>query len=429
MVKTVLSIISLLLLLQIGILNLSAQEYTQWELPDGVIARLGKGRINDMQYSPDGSVLAVATTIGIWIYDTETYQEQALLSRSHQEMEKVYFNHDGTVLSGLEMFSNKITHWDLTLPGIKKVSIKSHDFPLQALYSSDGSTFVTKSFKDIHIHDAKTNTSIHKLKGHADYISCLAYSPDDKIIASGSHDQLVRLWDVKTGRSIRTLRGHQDNVTFLSFSPDGSTLISISKDMTINFWDITSRELKLPFAIEGVISDKHLENEKIKRTFFSPNKDILVTAGEYRTIHLWDSTTGELKQTFPDNNENKKETGYILGIEDVLFSPDGKSILSLANDYQIRMWDIATGKRRRFSGYTGYIKNAAFSPDEKTLATADYPGDIRIWDIMTGELKKTTLNLHPRNGSHNMQYDANYISFTPNGEKVIISETDASISL
>ena len=430
MIKTVLSIIGLLLLiLQIGLLNLSAQEYTQWELPDGAIARLGKGRINDMEYSPDGSILAVATTVGIWIYDTDTYQERALLSRSHQEMEKVYFNHDGTVLTGMEMFSHKVTHWDITLPEINKPSKKKHDLPHNATYSSDGNTFATKNFKEIHIWDSNTNTSKHKLKGHKDYIACLAYSPDDKIIASGSHDQTVRLWDVKTGKHIRTLTGHQDNITFLSFSLDGSTLISVSSDMTIIFWDINIGKLKLTLASEGVITQKSFQKEKIEKTFFSPDQSMLITAGEYRTIHLWDSTTGGLKQTFSENNENKKETDYIWGIEEVLFSPDGKSILSVVNDYQIRMWDIATGKRRRFTGYTGYLTNACFSPDEKTLATVDYPGDIRIWDIMAGKLKRTISNLYPRDSSHYAQYDTNYIGFTPNGEKVIISEFDGAISL
>ena len=417
----------MLLLLQINIPNIYAQDYTQWELPDGAIARLGKGRINDMQYSPDGSILAVATTIGIWVYDTDTYQEQALLSRSHQEMEKVYFNHDGTVLTGMEMFGNKITHWDVTLLKIKKSSTNRHDFLRHTTYSSDGNTFATKSFKEIQIRDSKTNTSKYILKGHGDNISCLVYSPDDKIIASGSHDQTVRLWDVETGKQIRMLRGHQDNITFLSFSPDGSTLISISRDMTINFWDITSGELKLPFAIQGVISDKIETKEKIKRTFFSPDRSILITAGESRTIHLWDSTTGKLKQTFSDKNEDKKETGYISGVEDILFSPDGKSILSLVKGYEIRMWDIATGKRRRFTGNTGYVSDATFSPDGKTLATADYPGGIRIWEIMTGKLKRTISNLNPRDSLHRTQHDIYSIAFIQKGEKVVISEAYGAI--
>ena len=430
MIKTVLPIISLLLLiLQFGIRNIYAQDYTQWELPDGAIARLGKGKINDMEYSPDGTILAVATTIGIWVYDTETYQERKLFTRSHQEMEKVNFDSDGTVLVGTERFSNKVTRWDVTLPEIEKSSKKKHDFPLKAIYSSDRNTFATIRSKDIHIWDPETNTSKHILKGHKDYIGCLSYSPDSQIIASGSHDQTIRLWDVKTGKHIRTLTEHQSKIIFLSFSPDGNTLISGSSDMTINFWDIPSMELKLPLAIQGVISDKSIEKEKIKRTFFSPDKSILVTAGESRTIHLWDTSTGKLKHTFSDKNKDDKERSYVKEVENILFSPDGKSILSLVRDYQIRMWDIATGKRIPFTGNTGYFTNATYSPDGKTLATGNYPGEIRIWDIMTGKLKRTISNFNPRDTSHNTEHDTYYIAFTPNREKAIISEAYGVLSL
>lgn len=429
MTKTVLPIIWLLLILQFGILNIYAQDYTQWELPDGAIARLGKGRINDMEYSPDGKILAVATTIGIWVYDTETYQERKLFTRSHQEMEKVNFERDGTVLVGTERFSNKVTRWDVTLPEIEKSSKKKHDFARKAIYSSDRNTFATISSKDIHIWDSETNTTKHKLKGHEDYIGCLSYSPNSQFIASGSHDQTIRLWDVNTGKHIRTLTGHQSKIIFLSFSPDGNTLISGSSDMTINLWDIDSRELKLPFAIQGIISDKSIKKEKIKRTFFSPDKSILVTTGETRTIHLWDTSTGKLKHTFSDKNEDSKEKSYRRGVEDILFSPDGKSILSLVNDYQIRMWDIATGKRIPFTGNTGYLTNATYSPDGKTLATGNSPGEIRIWDIMTGKLKRTISNFTPRIDYHNTKYDTYFIAFTPNREKAIISEAYGTLSL
>lgn len=427
--KTVLPVISLLILiLQFGLLNLHAQDYTQWELPDDAIARLSKGRINDMEYSPDGSLLAVATTIGIWVYDTETYQERKLFTRSHQEMEIVYFNHDGTVLTGMERFSHKITHWEIALPEIEQSLKKKHDFSHTATYSSDGNTFATKSFKEIHIRDSKTNAVKHILKGHEDYIGCLLYSPNSKIIASGSNDQTIRLWDVKTGKHIRTLTGHQSNINFLSFSPDGNTLISISSDVTINFWDMALRELKLPLANQGVISDKSFPREKIKRTFFSPDKSILVTAGESRTIHLWDTTTGKLKHTFSDPEKNIKKTGYVKEVDNILFSPDGKSIISLVSDYQIRMWDIASGKRIRFTGNTGYLTNASFSPDGKTLATVGYPGVIRIWDIASGKLKRTISNLSPRDNSHHID-DYNYMTFAANGKKFITTEYNGAIYL
>ena len=56
----------------------SNQDYIQSNLPKGVTARFGKGTINDIQFSPDGSRLAVASSIGIWLYDMKTYQEVAL---------------------------------------------------------------------------------------------------------------------------------------------------------------------------------------------------------------------------------------------------------------------------------------------------------------------------------------------------------------
>ena len=54
--------------------NTLAQDYTQWGLPEGAITRLGKGSAEEILYSPDGARLAVVSTIGIWIYDTTSYQ-------------------------------------------------------------------------------------------------------------------------------------------------------------------------------------------------------------------------------------------------------------------------------------------------------------------------------------------------------------------
>ena len=56
------------------------QEYTQLNLPEDAIARRDTGRISEIRYSPDGTRLAVASSIGIWLYDTTTYQEVALLT-------------------------------------------------------------------------------------------------------------------------------------------------------------------------------------------------------------------------------------------------------------------------------------------------------------------------------------------------------------
>ena len=75
------------------------QPYTQWELPQGALARLGKGAIADIQYSPDGTCLAVATYIGVWLYDAHTRAELALLKhRLDQGATSLAFSRDGATL-------------------------------------------------------------------------------------------------------------------------------------------------------------------------------------------------------------------------------------------------------------------------------------------------------------------------------------------
>ena len=72
--------VALLMLLALLLPNTIAQEYTQLNLPEGAVGRLGKGSINVVQYSPDGTQLAVSTSIGIWLYDIESHQEIALIT-------------------------------------------------------------------------------------------------------------------------------------------------------------------------------------------------------------------------------------------------------------------------------------------------------------------------------------------------------------
>ena len=122
-----------------------AQEFEQWGLPEGAAARLGKGRISQIKYSPDGTRLAVASTIGIWLYDTATHQEVALLAGQ--------------------------TYVD------------------SVAFSPDGSTIACGSWPaSIRLWDAETGDHLRKLKGHLSLVFSVAFSPDGRTMASGSED-------------------------------------------------------------------------------------------------------------------------------------------------------------------------------------------------------------------------------------------------
>jgi WD40 repeat protein len=108
-------------------------------------------------------------------------------------------------------------------------------------FSPDGRQIATAGCGEagVKVWDSATGRLITDLPGHPGHLTCVAYSPDNRLLASGSADKTVRIWDLATGQETRTLIGHSDWVTDVSFSPDGRRLASSSYDGTVKVWDVT----------------------------------------------------------------------------------------------------------------------------------------------------------------------------------------------
>ncbi|MCX7611000.1 MAG: serine/threonine protein kinase [Ignavibacterium sp.] len=158
--------------------------------------------------------------------------------------------------------------------------------------------------------------------GHTSVINSVAFSPNGKILASGSGDKTIKLWDVQTGNLIRTLEGHNRWVTSVTFSPDGKILASGSVDKTIKLWDVETGELIR--TLEG-------HNVDVWSVSFSPDGKILASGSMDNTIKLWNVETGENIKTFDE---------HYSSVFSVAFSPDGKYLASGGLDGAIILYVI-----------------------------------------------------------------------------------------
>ena len=352
----------------------------QWHLPEGAKARLGKGRIDEIAYSPDGTLLAVASSIGIWLHDAQTGQEVDLLTEHTASVRSVAFGPDGSTLAGGNT-DNTIRLWDMRTRTLRKTLTGHTGGVSNVAFSADGKTLASASTDStLRLWNVETGTLRKTLTGHTDRVLSVWFSADGSILASASEDNTIRLWDTQSGGLHKTLPlVHPEEILEMAFSPDGKILATQCWDSPIFLWDVQTGERRKTLPGES--------RDVVNSMAFSADGKILASAMENGIIRLWNIQTGELSRIL---------IGHTYDVFCVAFSPDGKMLASGSDDGTLRLWDVETGELRSVhTGYTSEVSNVAFSPDGKTLAGAMGNNTLSLWDAQTGMLRRL-LKIQPR---------------------------------
>lgn len=278
-------------------------------------------------------------------------------------------------------FDNAVKLWDIAADGSlkeKKVLV-GHTGPVYAVvfHPTDPKVIATasqdKTAKLWDVTDGKAKT---ELKGHADIVDTIAFSPDGKTLATAGADKAVKLWNPADGKELKTLGSHDGSVYAVAFSPDGKLLASAGagKDNLVKLWDV--KEQKEVMQLKG-------HEQPVTAVVFADN-ELVVTASMDRTIRTWTTKAAKepAKKEEPKKEEPKKEP------KDPKVDPkDAKKEPPK---------DVKDPKELKKLGPTTDDPYAiAWSPKTKTLAVCGYSGQITLWALDNDKPKLTKAIKNP----------------------------------
>lgn len=199
----------------------------------------------------------------------------------------------------------------------------------------------------------------------------MALSTDGQILVTGGEDRTIRMWNTQTGQLVRywsvaplSMNRDENRIYSLSLSHDKQVLVSGGS--VLQAWDI---------ATGGLIRSLKGGNWALY-TALSPDRKILVTYGEEKTV-VWNLSTGKkIRRRIGDND----------GIETIVITPNGEYLIGGDSfDHSIKVWKLKTGQMvRKFASSSAVkVRRLALSPDNRLLAGSGFDG-VQFWDYVTG---------------------------------------------
>ena len=299
----------------------------------------------------------------------ETWKCVKTLKEHSAAVNAIAISPDGkTFVSGSN--DRNVNLWDLNKGKRLYTFVGQAEAVLSVAISPDGTTLVSGCV-DCKISTWKLDTKafdktffyLNSPYSHNGLVYSVAFSPDNRIIASASSDKTIRIWGRYTGELKRILNGHTDTVLSVAFSPDGKNLVSGSADKTIRIWNLNNPK-------QSQILTGHLG--AVTTVAITPDGKTLISGSRDSTIKLWDFYTGKLISTI---------TGHSTAVECIALTSGGRILASSGSNSTIKLWNLATGELlQTLAGCSPVV----FTPDGKTLITGGKGGSIKIWRQIWG---------------------------------------------
>lgn len=411
-------------------------DITTWALPEGALARFGRGDVLALAFSPDKTHLAVGSGVGLWLYELSTQEPVALWDTERGNIVQAAFSPDGKWIA-THNWDDVVKVWDIQRGEcVTRLELGGTISDIVFSPDSQGLALAHWHRSRVEIWHPETGELRAKFSGEPEKsgYDCIAFSPDARLFAAArrvdkrgirdSDAERIELWDIARGQQIAHLTGHTNGVSGIAFSPCSRFLASGGKeDGTVQVWEVESGQLNQTYADYGSCSILPTYSpEGALRVIADATGAGCINPWDAATVTVWDVESGKKRYssrcaqnctiTFSNGSHLAYQGGreaievWCFGEPDarttipshfpfpnsVLFSDDGETLAaehradgSLYTHGNVLLWDIATRQARKAVEAEWASQSVHATFDGKRYVSSLDRNSVELWEIGDGE--------------------------------------------